>query len=242
MVGAVHEAPAREGHMRSSALHPHRAPVVRVAVVAALATLLLMLVGAPPASAHNALRGSDPADGSTVPAAPDRVTLTFDQPAIELGSEVVVTAPDGTVVSEGPVQVAENDVVQLLADERPAGEYQVAWRVTSADGHPISGTFAFTAAEGTGEPEPTIEQTATPTPEPTAPAATAPASVAPTTEPSAAQTAAPAERDVAAAGTPAWLWAAGAAAVVAAVAAAVVAARRRTSPGRGDATPADEDR
>ncbi|GAA4622249.1 hypothetical protein GCM10023113_02460 [Cellulomonas oligotrophica] len=237
MVGAVHEVPAREGHMRSSALHPHRAPVVRAAVLAALATVLLTLVGAPPASAHNALRGSDPADGSTVPAAPDRVTLTFDQVAIELGSEVVVTAPDGTVVSEGPVQVAETDVVQILADERPAGEYQVAWRVTSADGHPISGTFVFTAAEGTGEPEPTIEQTATPTPEPTTPAATAP-----TTAPSAAQTAAPAERDVAAAGTPAWLWVVGAAAVVAAVAVAVVAARRRTSPGRGDATPGDEDR
>lgn len=229
--------------MRSSAsaLHHRRGPGVRAAVLAALATVLLTLVGAPPASAHNALRGSDPADGSTVPAAPDRVTLTFDQPAIELGSEVVVTAPDGTVVSEGPVQVAENDVVQILADERPAGEYQVAWRVTSADGHPISGAFAFTAAEGTGEPEPTIEQTTGPTSGPTPPPATTPTDVA-TPAPTAAQTAAPAERDVATSGTPAWLWAAGAAAVVVAVAVAVAVARRRTSAARGDATPGDGDR
>ena len=41
--------------------------------------------------------------------------------------------------------------LQILCDgvvnqpSAPAGAYTVEWRVTSADGHPISGSFSFTA-------------------------------------------------------------------------------------------------
>ncbi|MFS0705164.1 copper resistance protein CopC [Cellulomonas sp. 179-A 9B4 NHS] len=125
------------------------APVV--ALLAALATAVVTLVlAAVPAAAHNSLRSSDPADGAAVAGAPAQITLTFDQAALELGSEVVVTAEDGTVVSTGPVQLADVSVVQPLAEDRPAGAYRVDWRVTSADGHPISGTFGFTASEPVG--------------------------------------------------------------------------------------------
>jgi hypothetical protein len=41
--------------------------------------------------------------------------------------------------------VAETKVSQNLR-EGPAGHFTVAWRVTAADGHPLSGTFTFTAA------------------------------------------------------------------------------------------------
>ncbi|MFC8190029.1 copper resistance protein CopC [Cellulomonas sp. NPDC057328] len=125
------------------------APVV--ALLAALATAVVTLVlAAVPAAAHNTLRSSDPADGAALAGAPAQITLTFDQAALELGSEVVVTAEDGTVVSAGPVQLADVSVVQPLAEDRPAGAYRVDWRVTSADGHPISGTFGFTASEPVG--------------------------------------------------------------------------------------------
>ncbi|WP_309133676.1 copper resistance protein CopC [Cellulomonas sp.] len=156
-------------------------------LVALAAAVTALLLTAAPASAHNALRSTDPADGSTVEAAPAQVTLTFDQAALELGSEVVVTAEDGTVVSAGAVQLADTSVVQPLAEDRPAGAYRVDWRVTSADGHPISGTFAFTATTPVGPAAasaadatttaPTEEaQTATPTAE----AATASATAEPT--------------------------------------------------------------
>ena len=39
-------------------------------------------------------------------------------------------------------------VTQPLAGGLPAGAYTVEWRVTSADGHPLSGTFGFTVAQG----------------------------------------------------------------------------------------------
>ncbi len=39
----------------------------------------------------------------------------------------------------------DDTVRQALAPGAPAGAYTVSWRVTSADGHPISDTFTFTA-------------------------------------------------------------------------------------------------
>jgi cobalamin biosynthesis Mg chelatase CobN len=52
------------------------------------------------------------------------------------------------VVSEGPAEVLDDTVTQPLADGLPAGAYTVEYRVTSGDGHPISGSFAFTVAQG----------------------------------------------------------------------------------------------
>ena len=66
----------------------------------------------------------------------------------------------------GEPRLVDNTVTQALQPGSPAGRYVVEWRVTSADGHPISGTFSFTAAApGTGEP--------VPVPEPAMPAAPA---------------------------------------------------------------------
>ncbi|MDM7854903.1 copper resistance CopC family protein [Cellulomonas alba] len=116
------------------------------ALVAVLLTTGGVLVaGAASAQAHDELVGTDPADGSTVAVAPDHVTLTFGEPAQELGTEIVVTAADGTRVSVGRPSLADDTVTQALADSRPDGRYTVKWRVTSADGHPVSGTFTFTA-------------------------------------------------------------------------------------------------
>lgn len=114
-------------------------------VAVLLGTGGLLVAGAASAQAHDALVGTDPAAGSTVAVAPDHVTLTFGEPAQELGTEIVVTAADGTRVSVGKPSLTDDTVTQALADSRPTGKYTVTWRVTSADGHPVSGTFAFTA-------------------------------------------------------------------------------------------------
>lgn len=137
-----------------------RAAATRALAVAAatLLTLAVLLLGAGRAVAHNTVQSTDPADGSTVATAPDRVTLTFDQPAQALGTEIVVLGPDGVVVSTGAAELVDTSVSQAVTGELPAGTYTVRWRVTSADGHPLSGEFAFTAQAATGaapDPEPT---------------------------------------------------------------------------------------
>lgn len=139
-----------------------RAAAVLLAVLLAMAAVLLP---AGRADAHNTLQGTDPADGSTVDAPPAQITLTFDQPAQALGTEVVVLGPDGATVSTGDAQLVDSSVTQALAGDLPAGAYTVQWRVTSADGHPLSGELAFTASSGAAPAaaEPTAE--ATPEPE-----------------------------------------------------------------------------
>ena len=127
-----------------SAAAVNRRAVVVLAVAAAAA-----MVGAGAAQAHNTLVSTDPVDGSSVAAAPARVTLTFNEPARSLGTEVVVTAPDGTTVSTAEPVVDGATVSQDLAGSLPAGAYAVTWRVTSADGHPLEGVLSFTTIGAT---------------------------------------------------------------------------------------------
>ena len=154
--------------------------VAALAVTAVAA--LVGIAGAPAASAHDELVSTDPAYGATMATAPDHVTITFTDKALALGTEVKVTAPDGSAAGDGAVQLTGTSVVQPLVAARPAGTYTVDWRVTSADGHPVSGTFTFVASAATGAPTPSATPATTPTAtSAAAPAATVdPASAAPT--------------------------------------------------------------
>ncbi|WP_284574388.1 copper resistance protein CopC [Streptomyces sp. 2P-4] len=124
---------------------PHaRAPLAVLALVAAVAALLLG--GAGPASAHSGLTGSDPADGSVLASPPPHVTLTFTETVGLSADSVRVLSPDNERVNPRPAHHADgrgNTGRVELADGLAQGTYTVAWRVVSADGHPISGAFVF---------------------------------------------------------------------------------------------------
>jgi len=144
-----------------------RRRMLPVLVVGALTAVLAVLV-APAASAHDQLVSTDPADGSTVDVVPDHVTLTFEDPAVAIGTVIEVTGPDGSVVSSGAPQLVDSDVTQAItAQDLPAGKYAVTWRVTSPDGHVVSGDFAFTAKSGSGDEakEPATTSSAAPSDE-----------------------------------------------------------------------------
>jgi methionine-rich copper-binding protein CopC len=127
---------------------------IRAAVIV-LAAVLALALAALPAAAHNGLLSSNPSAGQRVSRAPAEVVLTFDEAAVTMGTRVVVTGPTGPV-QQGPPRTADSTVTQPLRAGAPAGSYTVDWRTTSADGHPISGTFTFTAAgAGVGSGAPT---------------------------------------------------------------------------------------
>lgn len=93
---------------------------------------------------HNELLGTDPPYGAHLAAGPARIILTFDLPAQRGFSTLIVTGPDHKQWQAGP---ATEDATTVSAPVRPlgpAGEYTVAWRIISADGHPVRGTFPFT--------------------------------------------------------------------------------------------------
>jgi methionine-rich copper-binding protein CopC len=129
-------------------MSPARALVAAV-VTAATCALVLLGAGPPHARAHDQLVSTTPADGGTVGSAPAQVDLVLSQPALALGTRMVVRGPDGAEVSRGAAELRNTTVTQPLRADLPAGAYTVLWRVTSADGHPISGQFTFTLTTGT---------------------------------------------------------------------------------------------
>jgi methionine-rich copper-binding protein CopC len=112
-----------------------------------MAFWVVAVAAAPAAQAHATLLRTNPAKEALLPRAPEEVVLTFSETPIGIGTTVRVAGPDA-VVSLGQPRVIDNTVHQTLSRGLGGGRYIVTWRVTSDDGHPVSGTFAFTV-EGT---------------------------------------------------------------------------------------------
>jgi methionine-rich copper-binding protein CopC len=119
-----------------------------------LASATLLVGAANAAQAHNILVATSPANGSTTKVVPTAVTLTFNESALALGTEIIVTGPAGPAQT-GAVVLLNSTVSEHLQPGSPAGHYKVVWRVTSADGHPVSGTFSFTATSASPGQHPT---------------------------------------------------------------------------------------
>lgn len=121
----------------------------RSAVVAVVALVVAMLgaVMAGPALAHSARTGASPEDGASISAAPDRVTLTFNEDLQEAYATLKVVGPDGNFWQKGEPTIDGRDVSVRIDGLGPAGEYKVNFRVTSADGHPVQGQTTFTLTQ-----------------------------------------------------------------------------------------------
>lgn len=137
------------------------AAALTLGLTAAVTTLT-----AAPASAHDRMLSSDPADGAQLATPPTAITLTFNTEPLPVEPQVVVSDSAGTVVTQGAPTI-EGSTATLALDPAVAlggDTYTVAWRVVSSDGHPIEGTFAFAVAAQPEAPvseEPTPEETAT---------------------------------------------------------------------------------
>ena len=129
------------------------------AVVAASAALALL--PAISASAHNYLVGTTPAKDAVVTTQPGTVSLETNEALLDVegGSVIQVQGPDGRYYGDG-CAVVDGPVATTQTQLGEPGVYTVTWRVVSTDGHPISGTWAFTwepvdgiaLAEGSDEP------------------------------------------------------------------------------------------
>ena len=112
--------------------------------------VLLVLGGAGPASAHAALKSTDPEDGTVLRSAPRSITLTFTESVGLLDDSFRVLDPHNRRVDIGEAQHAEgrSDTASVtLPAKLPKGTYVVAWRVVSADSHPVGGAFTFSVGK-----------------------------------------------------------------------------------------------
>ncbi len=134
--------------------------------VRALAILLPLLVpSVVPAAAlaHASLLRSDPAAGSVVPHAPNRIVLHFDDPVRDAGTAVVDSR--GASVLAGHARVEAGDSHALVVPLRRGigdGDYTVRWRVVATDdGHITSGVVAIGVGRNRPPPQAAASQTAT---------------------------------------------------------------------------------
>lgn len=97
------------------------------------------------AEAHAVLEKSVPADRSIEAEAPRQLTLQFDEP-VGVTELRLLTATGGDV----PLAVAaKNNVIQAEVSRSLAeGTYTIAYRVVSADGHPVAGAVQFQIGGG----------------------------------------------------------------------------------------------
>ena len=117
--------------------------------------VLLVLGGAGTASAHAALRTVDPKDGTVLKSAPRDISLTFTESVGLIKDSFRVIGPDNEPLDVKDARHAEDgsDTVRATLPAKLAeGTYVVAWRVVSADSHPVSGAFTFSVGEASPNP------------------------------------------------------------------------------------------
>lgn len=122
-----------------------------------LAVLLAVvaLAGAPTASAHAVRRATDPPADAVMATGPATVSATFNETLQPTFAEMTVVGPDGNLWSSGEPKVQGAIISIDVMPLGPAGTYTVNYRVTSADGHVVSGAWSFDlTVAGTGRPGP----------------------------------------------------------------------------------------
>ena len=115
----------------------------------------MALAGAPVASAHAVRIAADPPPDATLTTGPQRVSATFNEQMQSEFAAMTVVGPDGNLWSVGDPSVAGAVLSVGVRPLGPAGTYTVNYRVTSADGHPVAGSWSFdltVAARGTPGP------------------------------------------------------------------------------------------
>lgn len=116
---------------------------LRLLRVASIAIGALMVPSV--ASAHLALRRSDPDSTARLVRPPAAITLWFTQRP-QLGfSRLTLTGPAGPIAL-GALTADTGNVIRAALPALGAGTYTVRWRTASADGHAIRGEFRFVVA------------------------------------------------------------------------------------------------
>jgi copper transport protein len=111
------------------------------------------------ALAHASLVGTTPASGAVLDRSPGRVVLRFDEPVATVAGSIRVFDSQVERVDSGAVEKpTSNSVSASIPEDLGQGTYVVAWRVLSADSHPIRGAFAFSIGEPVASSEDIVRE------------------------------------------------------------------------------------
>ena len=114
-----------------------------------LIALSLLFLLTPQAVAHTALVSATPSENGVIKELPSTITLTFNEDLMVLGdkkiNQIALTSPDGSEVADITSTTSGKSLSATIPATTGAdGKYTVKYRITSADGHPVEGSYSFT--------------------------------------------------------------------------------------------------
>jgi copper transport protein len=121
-------------------------------LLAALATLLLVVGFATGVSAHAALVAVEPASGSMLAGAPKAVELRFNETVTPGAIQLIDGA--GRARNDARVSASGETILVAMPADLPQGTAVVSYRVISQDGHPVAGSVIFSIGMPTGTQPP----------------------------------------------------------------------------------------
>jgi len=130
--------------MRANVIATHRAQL-RVVMLGAV-VFVIALISPTFAAAHTSVVKTIPQYQSTLSEMVDEISIEFTDELLTFGEEKVntieVSGPNGLQVAISQLVIAGNIIIAKLAgDDYQDGTYLVEYRVVSADGHPVSGSY-----------------------------------------------------------------------------------------------------
>ncbi|MEU5942924.1 copper resistance CopC family protein [Micromonospora sp. NPDC047548] len=155
-----------------------RRPSFAGPVAAVLAALAVLLAPASPAAAHNSIQAANPAQDARLSAPPTQITLTFLQKLDPAFTTIVLSDADQRKVPTSEPAVTGATGTVTISPPLANGNYTVAYRVVSADGHPVQGSYSFTIADPTASTAPDVAASGAADANAASPAAASPAAVA----------------------------------------------------------------
>ena len=103
----------------------------------------------PSAYAHSELVSSNPSASTYIEQLPEQIELEFNEELLNLGSgnSVSVFSPSGEDLGMGETSTDGARITRLLNTTSELGAFEVKYRVASADGHILNGSFTFNLVE-----------------------------------------------------------------------------------------------
>ena len=115
---------------------------------ALLGVVVLTLSTTVGAQAHSSVVKTVPQYQSLIQELPSEVSIQFSEEPLSIQGKkinsITVTNPEGSVISQGRTTIqGETLTVKINSTDAAVGTYSVKYRMASADGHVISGSYKF---------------------------------------------------------------------------------------------------
>ncbi len=136
-------------------------------IAVGITVIVLGLMSAPVALAHDDVVGTSPSNGAQLTTAPDEVRVEFSPDASPRSGEGSITGPKGNTYQTDEARIDGTTLVIPMRPTTTEGHYTVDFQTVSSDGHPATGTITFelikaatpqtTAAPTSNAPRPTTD-------------------------------------------------------------------------------------